>query len=117
MGKKRRMLSSKKKFSAKYSNHPRMKYVMKTEDAKTTAAPVIEPTVATPPEIKTDIPVIKAAPTVVTDTAVVTTTPAAAKSAPAPEKAAKAPITKKAKTPKKKTRRSTTKSKTISRNA
>ena len=116
MGKKRRMLSSRSKFGAKHSSHPRMKHIMKTEEAKATAAPVTEPTVVTPP-LEIDIPVIEAAPAAVTDTTTAAVAPVMAEATPTTEKTVKAPVIKKTKPAKKKTRRSTTKSKTISRNA
>lgn len=118
MGKKRRILASKKKFSAKHSSHPRMKHIMKTEEAKTIAAPVTEPTVTvaiSPPETVT--PVVNETPIAATDATVATAAPIITETTPATEKAVKVPVIKKATTTKKKTRRSTTKSKTISRNA
>ena len=118
MGKKRRILASKKKFSAKHSSHPRMRHIMKTEEAKTIAAPVTEPTVTvaiSPPETIT--PVINETPIAVTDATVATTAPITAEATMATEKAIKVPVTKKAATTKKKARRSAPKSKTISRNS
>lgn len=123
MGKKRRMLSSKRKFGAKHSSHPRMKHITKTEETETVAVatPVTKPvataptTTTTPPEIKTASPLIEDVVTPVTTLKSTETTTVAEKTATPPVITKTKPVKKKA--PAKKTRKSTTKSKTISRNA
>jgi len=122
MGKKRRMLSSKKKFGTKHSSHPRMRHIMKIEETESAVVTmtVTEPEVAipiitaTPPEIKTTPPVLEntVTPPITLKSTEATTVVEKAATAPVIKKAA--PVKKKA--PVKKTRRSITKSKTISRN-
>jgi hypothetical protein len=123
MGKKRRMLSSKRKFGTKHSSHPRMRHIMKTEETESavvtttiTEPEVVTPIIATtPPEIKTTPPVLENAVTPAITLKSTETTTVVEKTAAAPIIKKATPIKKKA--PAKKTRKSTTKSKTISRNA
>ena len=72
MGKKRRLLSSKKKFGAKHSNHPRMKMIMA---GTTTETNVVPPTITktveppTPPAPPKEVaPVINEVPEFKTET-------------------------------------------------
>jgi hypothetical protein len=121
MGKKRRMLSSRNKFGAKHSSHPRLKHIMKTEEAETLTAPLAEPEIIEALTV-TPRPEIKTAPTIIRDPIIAPVVPTITAPPTLAEKVVTAPVIKKTtavkkKAPVKKTRKGTTRSKTISRNA
>lgn len=71
MGKKRRLMSSTKKFAAKHRNHPRMKMILAVTTTEVTTAVVPEVTSIPKPEIAFETPTITLkAPPPITETVI-----------------------------------------------